>query len=161
AHQAKRAVSDVLEFPTHWLSYRHRQIGVTALQSLHPRLLIETDDVLVARRVVVDVQHVVALLPELLVVRPEVHLLPVRLKVGIAQDASDGAVADLDALSAYVLAEQRRRPMRHRQSYVFGRSASLAFDAGGVGVRKREIGRPERGASSSLATGSSASAKRA
>jgi hypothetical protein len=46
--------------------------------------------------------------------RSQVHLLPVRLKVGIAQDSSDGAVANIDALGAYVFAEQRCRPMRYR-----------------------------------------------
>jgi hypothetical protein len=88
--------------------------------------------------------------------RSQLHLLSVRLKVGIAQDSSDGAVADVDALGAYVFAEQRCRPMRYRNADVLRGAACFGFDTGGVGVRERETGRPERGASSSFAAGSSA-----
>jgi hypothetical protein len=83
-----------------------------------------------------------------------------RLQVGVTQDASHRAVAHGDVLSAHVCAEQRSRPMRYRDTYVLGRSARLGFDADGIGVREREIGRPERGASASFAAGVSVLAKR-
>jgi hypothetical protein len=35
-----------------------------------------------------------------------------RLQVGVVKDARHGAVVDLDALRANMLAQQRRRPMR-------------------------------------------------
>jgi hypothetical protein len=106
------------------------------------------------------VQYVVALVTKRVVVRRQIHLLSMRLHVGVAQDATYRAVADRDVLSTNVRTKQRSRPMRDRDTYVFGPSARLGFDAGGIGVREREIGRPERGASASFATGSSSLRKR-
>ena len=122
---------------------------------LASRSFVEADDVLARRCVVVDVQHVVALEAKRVVVRRQIHLLSMRLQVGVAQDASDRAVADRNVLATNVRTKQRSRPVRDRDAYVLGRSARLGFDAGRIGVREREIGRPERGASASFATGSS------
>ena len=115
---------------------------------------------LVARRVVVDAQHVVALRPELVVVRREPHLLSMRLQVGVVQDARYGAVAHDDALTAHMHAEKRGRPVRHRDAHVLRWTAGLGDYSCGVGVRERARGRPERGASASFAAGSSAFRKR-
>jgi hypothetical protein len=101
-----------------------------------------------------------ALVAKLVVVRRQIHLLPMWLQIGVAQDASHRAVADLDVLSTHMRAKQRGRPVRDGDAYVLGRSAGLGFDTRGVGVREREIGRPERGASASIETGSSAPRKR-
>src|SRR5215471_11553743 len=161
SHPAEGAVTDVLELAAHRLARLHREVGVATFERLDARLLVDAHDVLVRRRLVVDAQNVVSLLAELRVLRGQVHLLPMRLKIGVAQDASDCSVADVDALRANVLAEQRRRPVRYRYADVLGRSARFGFDTSGFGVREREIGRPERGASVNFATGSSELAKRA
>ncbi len=74
-----------------------------AFKCLHPGLLVQTDHVLVSRRVVINVQHVVALLSEFVVVRRQVHLLPVRLQVCVRKHAANGAVADVNTLIPDVL----------------------------------------------------------
>ncbi len=159
-HPAERAVTDVFELAAHRLPGLHGDVRVAALDRLDARPLIEADNVLVGGRLVVEAQHVIALLAKLLVVRRQVHLLAMRLKVGVVQDAPHGAVADLDPLLANVLAEQRFRPVRDRHAYIFGWTARLGLDARGVGVREREGGRPERGASASVSAGCSASKRR-
>ena len=54
AHEAQRAMADVLELAANGLAGAHGDVGVFALKRLHPRLLVDADDVLVDRRVVVD-----------------------------------------------------------------------------------------------------------
>ncbi len=95
----------------------HRDVGVTPSRAWMPRLLVDAHDVLGARRLVIDAQDIVALLPEFVVVRGQVHLpLPsMRLQVRVAENARYGAVANLDALRTHVLAEQWRRPVRDGQ----------------------------------------------
>lgn len=160
AHPAERAVPDVLELAPHWLPRHHREIGVATFERLNARLLIDAHDVLGRRRLVVDAQYIVALLPELLVVRGKVHLLPMRLEIRVMQDPRYRAVAELDALRAHVLPEQRRRPMRDRQPDIARRPTSFGLDPCRYGIREREGGRPERGASANVSEGSSALRKR-
>jgi hypothetical protein len=107
-------VTDVLELAADGPTGLHRDVRVPSFERLDARLLVDADDVLVLRRFVVDAQHVVAFGPELVVVRRQVHLLTMRLQVGVMQDSRDRTVADLNALSPNVLAEERRRPMRDR-----------------------------------------------
>jgi hypothetical protein len=47
-----------------------------------------------------------ALVAKLVVVRRQIHLLPMWLQIGVAQDASHRAVADLDVLSTHMRTEQ-------------------------------------------------------
>lgn len=160
AHQAQRAVTDVLELASNGLTVTHREVGKTAFERLHPGLLVEADHMVAGKRVVVDVQHVVALLPKLVVMRRQVHLLSVRLQCGLCEDAADRAIADVEALTTKPTAEQRLRPVRDGDPYILGRSTGFGLDAGCVGVREREGRRPERGASASKAVGSSAALNR-
>ena len=83
-----------------------------------------------------------------------------RLQCRLLQNAPDHPVADTDALPANPFAEQCARPVRYRYAYVFGQPTGFAFDARCIGVREREGGRPERGASFNAAAGSSACRKR-
>src|SRR6266545_3089827 len=142
-HPADRAMPDIFEFSAHGLARQHGDVRVSAFEGLDAGLLVDADDVLARRCLVVDAQNVVALLAELLVMRSQVHLLPLRLQVGVAQDTSYGAVARLDALTAYVFAEERRRPVRDRKPYIARRPAGLAFDLCRIRLREREGGRPE------------------
>jgi hypothetical protein len=159
-HQTQRAVANVLELAAHRLAGLHWEVGMATLQSLHAGLLIEADDVLTARRLVVDVQHIVALLAEVLVVRRQIHLLSVGLQRGLFENSAHGAVADGEALAAHVLAQQRCRPVRYRYADVLRRLRRFCLDACGVGFRERETGRPDRGASCSTLFTSSSSRKR-
>jgi len=58
-----------------------------------PVRLVQADDVLVGGRVIVDVQDVIALGAELVVVRREPHLLPMRPQVRVPKDPSDRRLA--------------------------------------------------------------------
>ena len=70
-HQTQRAVADVLEFPANRPAGLHRDVGVETLQRLNTRLLVEGDDVLGGRGLVVDPEYVIPLLAELVVrIRP-------------------------------------------------------------------------------------------
>ena len=155
-----RSVPDVLELAAHGLPGSHRKICVATFQRLDAGLLVDANDVLVSRRLVVDAQNIVALLSELVVVRRQVHLLTMRLEVSVFQDATHGAVAHRDALRANMIAQQRCRPVRDWQSYVGWRATGLRLDPRGIGVRERKGGRPDLGASASLSTGASQSKRR-
>jgi hypothetical protein len=80
-HERQRAVPLVLECSTHGHGRRHRDVRAEPLEELQPPHLVQTDDVLVGGRVIVDVQDVIALGAELVVVRREPHLLPMRLQL--------------------------------------------------------------------------------
>src|SRR6202042_691369 len=64
-------------------------------------------------------------------------------------------VADVGPLPAQVTAKQAARPMRDRNTYVAGLLDGRCLDLRDLGFRKRETGRPERGASASLSLGTS------
>jgi hypothetical protein len=152
-HQRERAVTDVLELAADGLAGHHRNVGVAAFQRLNARLLVQAEDVLVGRRVVIDVQDLVAFGAELVVLRGQPHLLPVRLQVRIGQDATNAGVTDGPPLPAQIIAEHGPRPVRDRNAYVAGLAAGLRDDLRTVGAREREGGRPDRGASASLSAG--------
>ena len=161
--EAKRQqlpVSNVVGAHQAQLTVTHREVGKTAFERLHPGLLVEADHMVAGKRVVVDVQHVVALLPKLVVMRRQVHLLSVRLQCGLCEDAADRAIADVEALTTKPTAEQRLRPVRDGDPYILGRSTGFGLDAGCVGGRERAGVPPERGASASKAVGSSAALNR-
>jgi hypothetical protein len=116
------------------------------------RLLVDAHDVLGLRRLVVEAEYIVALLAKLVVVRCQIHLLPMRLEVRILQDATHRALADLDPFAANVLAEQRSRPVSDWQSYVARQPTGFSFDPGCITFGERKIGRPDLEASASLPT---------
>ena len=118
-----------------------------------PGFFVNADDVLVGGRLVVEAQERVPLLSELLVLRVQPHLLSMRLKARASQDSTHGRFTRGYADGRQVLGQQRRRPMRHRNADVLGRSARFGDNQGAVGVRERARGRPSRGASASIATG--------
>ncbi len=92
---------------------------------------------------VVDPQHVIAFGAKLVVLRGEVHLLPMRLpNQQSAQDARYRAVAYLNPLSSDVISQDRSRPVRDRNRYIARGPTRLGFDARRIGVRER--GRPSR-----------------
>jgi hypothetical protein len=85
AHQSDRAVADVLEFAFDRRAGLHRYVGIASFEGPHPGLLVETNDVLVSWALVVDPEDLVALVAELLVLRVQPHLLPVRLQACAGQ----------------------------------------------------------------------------
>ena len=97
---------------THRLARLHRDVCVAALEGLDARLLIDAHDGLVLRRLVGEAQHIAALLAELVVVRRQVHRLPMRREVRVLRDAAHRAVADLESFAANVIVKQRSRPVR-------------------------------------------------
>src|SRR5204863_9602886 len=119
-----------------------------------------TQTVLALRRLVVDAQHIVALLAKLVVVRRQIHLMSMRLEVRILQDAAHRAVADLDPFAANVLAEKRSRPVGDWQSYIARQPTGFSFDPGCITFGERKSGRPDLGASASLSTCASQSKRR-
>ena len=133
----------------------HRHVVVASFQRLHPGLLVGTDDVLVDRRIVIEPQECVALAPKLFVLRVEPHLLPMRLEAGATKDATDGAFAHRHTHARKMLGQQRGRPVRNGDAHILRRATRFRDYACTVGFGERECGRPVRGASASLATGSS------
>jgi len=111
--------------------------------------------VLVERGLIVRPQHVVALGSEVFVMRLQPHLLPMRLDRRRLQHPLYIRVVDVDALPAQVTAEKATRPMRNRNTYVARLLAGCRLDDRDVDFGKRETGRPERGASTSLSLGAS------
>lgn len=92
-----------------------------------------------------------------------------RLQRGLLEQAPDAAIANVEALTSKVVAEQRLRPVRYRDANFLRRPAGFRLDARRIGVREREGGRPERGLTggeavrmlgASLETGSSVLEKR-
>jgi hypothetical protein len=83
-----------------------------------------------------------------------------RLEIGVMQNPRNRAIAELDALRADVLAEQGRRPMGDRQPDIARQPTGFGLDTCRYGIREREGGRPERGASANVSQGSSALRKR-
>ena len=160
SHQAERAVANVLELAAAGLAWPHRDVWVLALQRLHARLFVEADDVFVGRRLVVQVQHIVALGAKFLVVRYQPHLLSMRLQVCVVQDSRNAPVANFNALLTHVGAKQSRRPLCYGDPDIARRLARFGFNPGRGGLGEREGGRPDRGASTSLETGSSVVLKR-
>jgi hypothetical protein len=65
-------------------------------------LLVDADDVLVTRRLIIDAQDIVVFIAEFFVLRREPHLLSMRLEIGILEDTTDAAIAQDDALLAHV-----------------------------------------------------------
>ncbi len=148
-------MTDVLEFAPDRLTGTHRDVRVAAFERLHSGLFVDAHDVLVGGCLVVDPQHVIAFGAKLVVLRGEVHLLPMRLQISVAQDARYRAVAYLNPLSSDVIGQDRSRPVRDRNRYIARGPTRLGFDARRIGVREREGGRPERGASAKRLSGSS------
>ncbi len=107
-------------------------------------------------------QHVITLLAELLVVRRQVHLLPMRLQVRVVQDSPGrSTIAGVDSLGANVATEQRCGPMRHGDADVLRRPASLSLDAGCIGVGEKSAALSEERPSASAKAGLSLLANRA
>ena len=153
SHQGQGSVADVLELAANGAPRLHWQVDVAAFERLHSRLLVHTDDVLVSGRIVIDVQNVVAFGTELVVLRGQPHLLPMRLQGGVLQDALDGGVAEDPTLIPQVLPEQRPRPVRDGNADIAWSTTSFRLYARAILRREREGGRPERGASASRSVG--------
>src|SRR6266478_7048018 len=109
AHQAQRAMSDVLEFASNRLTRLHRDVGMETLQRLNARFLVEANDVLRGRRVVIDPEHIVPLGAEFVVLRRPPHRLPMGVQARVPKDTPDRSVADLEALGTLKLDEIGQR----------------------------------------------------
>jgi len=83
-----------------------------------------------------------------------------RLQSRSAKDATHGAFAYLDADRRKVLRQERRGPVSHGYADILRWPTGLGDYARAVGFRERECGRPVRGASASIATGSACRKRR-
>jgi hypothetical protein len=154
AHQGEGAVTDIFELSLDRRAGLHGHVRVAALERLDAGLLVHADDVLVCWGVVVEVQDLVAFAAKFLILRVQPHLLSMRLQTSPTQDPSYGSFAHRHAHGRKMLGQERGRPMRHRYADVLRRPTRLGDYARAIGIRERECGRPARGASASIATGS-------